>query len=71
MSVVKPMIVPRVVFPLSDCKFLPILGKILGTESNYVVAEVQYREGEEEEEEEEEKVCDTRIFSFFDQCSYL
>lgn len=37
-------------------------GKILGTESNYIIAEAEYREGEEEEEkiteeaaEEEEK----------------
>ena len=28
-------------------------GKILGTEQNYYVAEVEFREGEEEEEEEE------------------
>lgn len=31
-------------------------GKILGTEQNYYVAEVEYREGEEEDEEGEE-VC--------------
>jgi len=30
-------------------------GKVLGTEQNYYVAEVEYREGEEEEEEEEEE----------------
>lgn len=29
---------------------------MLGTEQNYYVAEVEYREGEEEEEEEEEEV---------------
>ncbi|XP_040896697.1 radial spoke head protein 4 homolog A [Toxotes jaculatrix] len=41
-------------------------GKILGTESNYIVAEAEYREGEEEEEqvtdqaaEEEEKEAET------------
>ena len=31
-------------------------GKIVGTADNYIVAEVQYREGEEEEEEQEDKV---------------
>lgn len=31
-------------------------GKVLGIESNYYVAEVEYREGEEEEDEEEEEV---------------
>ncbi|XP_045906037.1 radial spoke head protein 6 homolog A [Micropterus dolomieu] len=42
-------------------------GKVLGTESNYVVAEAEYREGEEEEEqsteeaaEEEEREADTQ-----------
>ncbi|XP_078490298.1 uncharacterized protein LOC100180393 [Ciona intestinalis] len=39
-------------YPLQTVRFW---GKILGTEANYLVAEVQYREGEEEEEEEEEK----------------
>lgn len=29
-------------------------GKIFGTQQNYLIAEVEYREGEEEEEEEEE-----------------
>jgi len=38
-------------YPLQDVRFW---GKILGTEQNYYVAEVEYREGEEEEEEEEE-----------------
>ncbi|XP_071961999.1 radial spoke head protein 6 homolog A-like [Antedon mediterranea] len=38
-------------YPLQTCRFW---GKILGTEKNYIVAEVEYREGEEEEEEEEE-----------------
>ncbi|XP_036381583.1 radial spoke head protein 6 homolog A [Megalops cyprinoides] len=33
--------------PLQRCRFW---GKILGTEGNYLVAEVEYREGEEEEE---------------------
>lgn len=32
------------------------IGKIFGIESNYYVAEVEYREGEEEEEEEDEEV---------------
>lgn len=31
-------------------------GKVLGIESSYYVAEVEYREGEEEEDEEEEEV---------------
>lgn len=42
-------------------------GKILGTESSYIVAEAEYREGEEEEEqsaeeaaEEEEREAKTR-----------
>lgn len=42
-------------------------GKVLGTESSYVVAEAEYREGEEEEEqsteeaaEEEEREADTQ-----------
>ncbi|KAK6487753.1 radial spoke head protein 6-like protein A-like [Huso huso] len=34
--------------PLQKCRFW---GKILGTQGNYIVAEVEYREGEEEEEE--------------------
>lgn len=38
-------------YPLQSCRFW---GKIYGTEQNYIVAEVEYREGEEEEEEEEE-----------------
>ena len=38
-------------YPLQMCRFW---GKILGSEKNYIVAEVEYREGEEEEEEEEE-----------------
>jgi radial spoke head protein 4A len=33
---------------------LRLWGKIFGTEQNYIIAEVEYREGEEEEEEEEE-----------------
>lgn len=31
-------------------------GKIFGTEQNYYVAEVEYREGDEEQEEEDEEV---------------
>jgi len=38
--------------PLQSVKFW---GKIYGVESNYYIAEVEYREGEEEEEEEEEE----------------
>ena len=37
--------------PLQHIRFW---GKLFGTEQNYIVAEVEYREGEEEEEEEEE-----------------
>lgn len=37
--------------PLQHLRFW---GKVMGTEQNYLVAEVEYREGEEEEEEEEE-----------------
>ena len=37
--------------PLQHVRFW---GKLYGTEQNYIVAEVEYREGEEEEEEEEE-----------------
>ncbi|XP_043849837.1 radial spoke head protein 6 homolog A [Dromiciops gliroides] len=36
--------------PIQTCRFW---GKILGLERNYLVAEVEFREGEEEEEEEE------------------
>lgn len=36
--------------------FCRLWGKVLGTEQNYYIAEVEYREGEEEEEEEEEEV---------------
>jgi len=39
--------------PLQHIRFW---GKIFGTEQNYIVAEVEYREGEEEEEEEEEVI---------------
>ncbi|XP_070576877.1 radial spoke head protein 6 homolog A-like [Ptychodera flava] len=38
--------------PLQNCRFW---GKMLGTEKSYIIAEVEYREGEEEEEEEEEE----------------
>ncbi len=40
--------------PLQHVRFW---GKLFGTEQNYIVAEVEYREGEEEEEEEEEVLC--------------
>ena len=41
--------------PLQHVRFW---GKIFGTEQNYYVAEVEYREGDEEEEEEEEvSIC--------------
>ncbi|XP_032650149.1 radial spoke head protein 6 homolog A-like [Chelonoidis abingdonii] len=41
--------------PIQTCRFW---GKILGLEMNYIVAEVEYREGEEEEETEEEEVIE-------------
>nr|XP_006126946.1 radial spoke head protein 4 homolog A isoform X2 [Pelodiscus sinensis] len=41
--------------PIQTCRFW---GKILGLETNYIVAEVEYREGEEEEETEEEEVIE-------------
>lgn len=41
--------------PLARCR---LWGKILGTEGNYLVAECEYREGEEEEEGNEETVED-------------
>ncbi|OXB77551.1 UNVERIFIED_CONTAM: hypothetical protein H355_015843 [Colinus virginianus] len=39
--------------PIQTCRFW---GRILGREMNYIIAEVQYHEGEEEEETEEEEV---------------
>ncbi|NXF65755.1 RSH4A protein, partial [Ciccaba nigrolineata] len=41
--------------PIKICRFW---GKILGLEMNYIIAEVQYYEGEEEEETEEEEVIE-------------
>ncbi|NXU47876.1 RSH4A protein, partial [Turnix velox] len=41
--------------PIQTCRFW---GKILGLEMNYIIAEVQYTEGEEEEEAEEEAVAE-------------
>ncbi|KFU93765.1 Radial spoke head protein 4 A, partial [Chaetura pelagica] len=41
--------------PIQTCRFW---GKILGLESNYIIAQVQYQEGEEEEEAEEEEVAE-------------
>ncbi|NXJ09276.1 RSH4A protein, partial [Odontophorus gujanensis] len=38
--------------PIQTCRFW---GRILGQEMNYIIAEVQYHEGEEEEEETEEE----------------
>lgn len=37
----------------------------MGTEQNYYIAEVEYREGEEEEEEEEEEVSSVKKLFFF------
>uniref|UniRef100_A0A8D0H1G6 Radial spoke head component 4A n=1 Tax=Sphenodon punctatus TaxID=8508 RepID=A0A8D0H1G6_SPHPU len=41
--------------PIQTCRFW---GKILGLEMNYIVAEVEFQEGEEEEEAEEEEVVE-------------
>ncbi|NXJ61310.1 RSH4A protein, partial [Rostratula benghalensis] len=41
--------------PVQTCRFW---GKILGLEMNYIIAEVQYHEGEEEEETEVEEVTE-------------
>ncbi|XP_042324971.1 radial spoke head protein 6 homolog A-like isoform X2 [Sceloporus undulatus] len=41
--------------PIQTCRFW---GKILGIEANYIVAEVEFREGEEEEEAEEEEIIE-------------
>ncbi|XP_032130863.1 radial spoke head protein 4 homolog A isoform X1 [Sapajus apella] len=43
--------------PIQRCHFW---GKILGLEMNYIVAEVEFREGEDEEEVEEEDVAEER-----------
>lgn len=41
-------------YPLQHVHFW---GKLFGTEQNYLVAEVEYREGNDEGDEEEEEVC--------------
>lgn len=41
-------------------------GKLFGTEQNYYIAEVEYREGDEEQEEEEEEVS---LFEYL--CNHL
>lgn len=38
--------------PLQRCRFW---GKILGIEGNYIVAEVEFRDGDNEEEEEDDE----------------
>ncbi|KAM9667344.1 radial spoke head protein 4 homolog A isoform 1-T1 [Trichechus inunguis] len=43
--------------PIHRCRFW---GKILGLEMNYIVAEVEFREGEDEEEVEEEDVAEEK-----------
>nr|XP_002714806.1 radial spoke head protein 4 homolog A isoform X1 [Oryctolagus cuniculus] len=43
--------------PIQRCRFW---GKILGVEMNYIVAEVELREGEDEEEVEEEDMAEER-----------
>ena len=42
-------------------------GKVFGTEQNYYVAEVEYREGEEQEDEEEEEVITSSCHSCVDR----
>ncbi|XP_071598700.1 radial spoke head protein 4 homolog A-like [Heliangelus exortis] len=44
-------------YPVQTCRFW---GKILGLEMNYIIAEVQFQEGEEEEEGEEEDDSEER-----------
>ncbi|XP_010083665.1 PREDICTED: radial spoke head protein 4 homolog A, partial [Pterocles gutturalis] len=44
--------------PIQTCRFW---GKILGLEMNYIIAEVQFREGEGEEEEEEEEAEEEEV----------
>ncbi|XP_053114101.1 radial spoke head protein 6 homolog A-like isoform X2 [Hemicordylus capensis] len=44
--------------PIQTCRFW---GKIFGIEANYIVAEVEFREGEEEEEAEEEEMPEEGI----------
>ena len=46
-------------YPIEHCRFW---GKIFGIQQNYIVAEVEFREGEIEEEEDEE-VVDIYFFS--------
>ncbi|XP_021549288.1 radial spoke head protein 4 homolog A [Neomonachus schauinslandi] len=43
--------------PIQRCRFW---GKILGLEMNYIVAEVEFREGEDEEDVEDENVTEER-----------
>ncbi|XP_021030758.1 radial spoke head protein 4 homolog A isoform X1 [Mus caroli] len=43
--------------PIQRCRFW---GKILGLEMNYIVAEVEFRDGEDEEEVEEEGIAEER-----------
>ncbi|XP_012888238.1 PREDICTED: radial spoke head protein 4 homolog A [Dipodomys ordii] len=43
--------------PIQRCR---LWGKILGLEMNYIIAEVEFREGEEEEEVEEEDVANEK-----------
>ena len=48
--------------PLQHVRFW---GKIFGTEQNYVVAEVEYRDGEDEEQEDEEVYFLFLFLNFF------
>jgi len=47
--------------PLEHARFW---GKIFGIEQNYLVAEVEYREGDDEEDEEDVRV-DIRFLAWF------
>ena len=46
--------------------FWSFAGKVFGIETNYYIAEVEYREGEEEEDEEDEEVsCQLQNVSYY------
>ena len=49
-------------YPIEHCRFW---GKIYGILQNYIVAEVEYREGEGDEEEEEEVVLLLSLLSLY------
>merc|ERR1719239_1586069 len=49
-------------YPLQHVRFW---GKIFGTEQNYYIAEVEYREGDEEEEEQKSKKKIEKVAKYF------